>query len=74
VHEHVVGRVSARLAPFVSSLHGYPIEGLPVGTHVGLPSRSLTLVLSLAEPLQMSVPGEPERVSIASVLGGLAAG
>jgi len=71
VQEHVMGSVSARLAPFVSSVHGYRIEGLPAGTHVGLPSRSLTLVLSLSEPLQMSVPGRSGRVSIASVLGGL---
>jgi AraC-like DNA-binding protein/hemin uptake protein HemP len=71
VHEHVVGRVSARLAPFVSSLQGYRIEGLPAGTHVGMPSRSLTLVLSMSNPLEMSVPGVSSRVSLASVLGGL---
>jgi AraC-like DNA-binding protein len=71
MQDYVVGRVPDCLAPFVSAIHGYRIEGLPGGTHVGLPSRALTLVLSLTEPVEMSVPGVSQRVRIFSVLGGL---
>jgi len=71
MHEHVVGTVSPRLAPFVASVHGYRLEGFPAGTHVGLPSRSLTVVISLSDPLVVSGPGESAPATLGSLVAGL---
>ncbi len=45
------GELPDRLRPFVRSLLGYGGVGLSPGVHRGLPGRSLTLVLSVDEPL-----------------------
>lgn len=60
----------APLAPFVSSLYGYRLTGFPAGSHVGLPSRGITMVISLAGPMAMSVPGQGE-VRLEAIVGGL---
>ena len=43
-------RPPAHLLPLVTRFAGYRYEGLAAGTHLGLPSPSLTVVISLGEP------------------------
>ncbi|UVI36744.1 helix-turn-helix domain-containing protein [Brevibacterium spongiae] len=40
-----------RLRPFVGDYAGYDISGVPAGTHLGLPSGTLTFIVSIDEPL-----------------------
>lgn len=72
----VVGRPSAALAPYVDRYVGYRQDRLTAGTHQGLPSRSMTLVISLADPIRMlSMPDRriaPQAFS--GLIGGLHAG
>lgn len=49
--------VPAALAPYVSTLHEYDVEGA-TGVHIGMPSTSLTLVLPLDEQLDVSWSGD----------------
>ena len=56
--------------PLVSGLHGYRMSGLAAGSHVGMPSRDITVIISLDEPMDMSVPGQGE-VRLGSIVGGL---
>lgn len=63
-------RRRAALARCVRSLHHYDIDGFPAGDHVGLPSTSVTLVLPLEEPLDLSLP-QPTRRRLSICLAGL---
>lgn len=61
----------AALRPYVVSMHAYDVTYGAPGTHRGLPSTALTLVLALDEPLQVSWwerPG-PRRTHWASLAG-----
>lgn len=49
----VEARLPGALAPFVESMVGYRISGAPPGTHIGMPSGTVTLVLALDEPLDL---------------------
>lgn len=51
--EFVEACLPAGLTPFVESMVGYRITGARPGTHVGMPSGTITLVLSLDEPLDL---------------------
>lgn len=65
-----VGHVPAPvLRPFVATAHGYRVPASPSGRHRGLPSRHLTLVVDLTEPLR--VGGLGAEVCADAVLGGL---
>jgi len=44
--------VPARLRPYVASMAGYAAHGLRPGTHRGLPSTELTLILPIDAPLR----------------------
>jgi len=57
------------LRPFVAEAHGYRVPANPTGVHRGLPSRHLTLVVELIEPLR--VGGVGESVVAHGVIGGL---
>ncbi|WP_246842867.1 helix-turn-helix domain-containing protein [Allokutzneria sp. NRRL B-24872] len=57
------------LSPFVSAAHGYHVPASASGVHRGLPSRHLTLVLDLHEPLR--VEGLESSVAAHGVVGGL---
>jgi len=57
------------LRRFVAAAHGYRVPANPTGRHRGLPSRHLTLVLELREPLQIAGLGAP--VAAHGVVGGL---
>ena len=45
------------LRPLVDSYSGIRYEGLAPGTHLGLPSRHLTIAVSLGCPLSVAAPG-----------------
>jgi AraC-like DNA-binding protein len=59
----------APLRPFVAGAHGYRVPANPTGLHRGLPSRHLTLVVELIEPLRIGGLGRP--VAAHGVVGGL---
>lgn len=40
--------------PGISAIYGYEITGQPVGVHRGVPSGSLTVVISLDDPVEMA--------------------
>jgi AraC-like DNA-binding protein len=71
VAEHAEVRPAARLTPFVGFYSGYRYEGLPPGTHHGLPSPYLTVVISFAAPTRTSFGPEHTPVSYAALAGGL---
>ena len=63
-------RRRAALAAYVSSLQHYDIDGFPAGDHVGLPSTTVTLVIPVDEPLDLSMP-LPTRRRLNVCLAGL---
>lgn len=67
--DHRVGTPSPGLRGRVA-YHGYAMDGLPPGTHRGLPSPYLTLIVTIGEPLVMRAPdGSLSRRD--TVIGGL---
>src|SRR5262249_22813649 len=50
-------RPVARLSSLVAFYSGYRYEGVRPGTHLGLPSPYLTIVLSLGAPTRTAAPG-----------------
>ncbi|HEX7094930.1 MAG TPA: helix-turn-helix domain-containing protein [Acidimicrobiales bacterium] len=71
VAESVVHRPPPHLRPFVESAVGYRYEGFPPGIHRGLPSRHLTVVLSLSDPVDTSWADGGEHSSLFALAGGL---
>jgi hypothetical protein len=62
VSEGVWAAPSAPLRPFVAWYGGYRQAGGQPGTHRGLPSPNLTMILTLDDPLEMAAhpdPGQP---------------
>jgi AraC-like DNA-binding protein len=57
------------LRPYVAQAHAYRVPPIPVGIHRGLPSRRLTLVVELIEPLR--VGGVGHSVAAHGIVGGL---
>ncbi|MDQ3715393.1 MAG: helix-turn-helix domain-containing protein [Actinomycetota bacterium] len=74
--EMVLGRPSAALSPYVDRYVGYRQDRLASGTHQGLPSRSMTLVISLADPIRMLSMPDPTAAAqeFTGLIGGLHAG
>jgi AraC-like DNA-binding protein len=60
-----VGRPAEHLAALVGRYLGYRYEGFPPGTHLGLPSRHLTVVISLGSPTRVG------GAAFVSLVGGL---
>ena len=54
---HVERAVHPVLRPYVGAISGYAYDGDPPPLHRGLPSRHLTLVITLDEPLGVAWPG-----------------
>lgn len=50
----VRARLPGALTPFVESMVGYRIDGASPGTHIGMPSGTVTLVLALDEALRLT--------------------
>jgi len=57
--EHHTRPVHPALRPYVGDLIGYASYGYPMELHRGLPSRFMTLVITLDEPLGVAWPGRP---------------
>ena len=72
VVEMVFGRPSAALSPHVDRYIGYRQGRLTSGTHQGLPSRSMTLIISLAEPV--TVLSMPDPTAAPQAFPGLISG
>ena len=72
IGQHVVGVPAPRLRPFVDHYVGYRYEGFAPGVHAGLPSRHLTLIVSLAEPIDvgfLNAPAAPRQRLLALAAG-----
>jgi AraC-like DNA-binding protein len=63
-------RPAERLRPLVASYIGFDMAGWPPGRHRGLPSGSLSLVISLGAPLVVRDAGGAD-ISAAATIGGL---
>lgn len=50
------GHPAAPLRPFVTGYTGFDLRGFEPGVHVGMPSHTLTAVLTFGEPLEIDVP------------------
>lgn len=61
VAETVLAAPAARLRPLVRTYIGYRYEGFEPGTHLGLPSHDLTVVISLGAPLRLSAMPDPAQ-------------
>ena len=57
--EHNTRSLHPALRPYVGDLSGYAYDDDPPPLHRGLPSRYLTLVITLDEPLGVAWPGRP---------------
>jgi AraC-like DNA-binding protein len=73
VVEAVVGRPAGALRPFVDRYDGYRMSGWEPGIHRGLPSRNLTFIVSLGDPVDVAeLPdGRHPPVRAQVLLGGL---
>lgn len=61
VTDAAMARPAPHLAGLVRSYVGYRYEGFASGTHLGLPSRDLTVVLSLGAPIRVDQTPAGER-------------
>jgi AraC-like DNA-binding protein len=66
-----VGVPGAPLAGLVGRYLGYRYEGFAPGTHLGLPSRHLTVVVSLGAPTRLTLPDGGGQVEYVALAGGL---
>ncbi|MFC9388861.1 AraC family transcriptional regulator [Streptomyces venezuelae] len=77
MEDHTATGIGARPAPalrqYVDSYVGFDLRGLPAGVHCGTPSRALTAVISLSDPMDVAAgvdDGSPV-MRFSSVAGGL---
>lgn len=68
--EHYTRPVHPALRPYVGDLSGYAYHDDPPALHRGLPSRHLTLVITLDDPLGIAWPGRPVE-KYDALVGGL---
>jgi AraC-like DNA-binding protein len=70
--ESVAAPPSAVLRPLVDGYRGYRLQGAP-GTHRGLPSRHLTFIVSLGDPVEIArMPGREQAPgAFGAFVGGL---
>ncbi len=68
-----IGRPAPALRPYVERYAGYRMEGYGPGIHRGLPSHTLTLGVSMADPVDMARMPDPTQAPAAmmTLLGGL---
>src|SRR5438067_2704811 len=68
-----VGRPPPALRRYVESYTGYWLDGFGPGTHQGLPSGRLTMVLSLGPPVDITVMADPWQrpASFDALVGGM---
>jgi AraC-like DNA-binding protein len=75
VSEMVRQAPAAPLAPYVEQYVGYRLLGFPPGVHRGLPSRHLTFMVSIGDPIDVVAQTDPKQPPerYRCVLGGLQA-
>lgn len=75
-NEAVLGKPAPGLGRYVDNYVGYRQEGRADGLHQGLPSRSLTLVISLADPVRLLRMPDPAAApdAFTALIAGLHAG
>ena len=73
VSEQVARSASPRLRDAVQRMVGYRLAGHRPGTHAGLPSPTITVIIAFDEPLTLSVlpDGRPEPVTMWAMASGL---
>ncbi|MGU3431735.1 helix-turn-helix domain-containing protein [Actinomycetes bacterium M1A6_2h] len=59
VSSGATARPCPALRPFVKRYDGYRMSGFGAGTHVGMPSPDITVIIPLDDPLELAWPGEP---------------
>jgi AraC-like DNA-binding protein len=71
--EAVTRRPAPALAPYVEQYTGYRLRGFPAGVHRGLPSRHLTFIVSIGDPIDVIAQTDPAQAArvYRCVLGGL---
>jgi len=70
--EVVVGRPGRAVGQLVRRHEGFQYSGLKPGAHKGLPSRNLTLIVSLDDPINITaIPGQQSPGSCRAFVGGL---
>lgn len=76
VADAALGVPAAPLRPLVTRYAGYRYLGFPPGVHLGLPSRSLTLVIALGPPTYLATMPDPTAPPVAfdALAGGLHTG
>jgi hypothetical protein len=55
---------ASALRPFITHYAGYRLDGFAPRSHRGLPSRYVTLIISLGQPIRVAMPSdrpEPDR-------------
>jgi AraC-like DNA-binding protein len=64
------------LRPYVGGYLGYRMEGFEAGIHRGLPSRHLTFIVSLDDPVDIAAMPDPSQspAKLSAFVGGLHAG
>ena len=71
--EAVAIRATGPLGAVVGEHHGYRQRGVAPGRHLGLPSRFLTVIFTLDEPLRIAQHVDPAQPPAAyeTLVGGL---
>lgn len=60
------------LRPFVTRYIGYRQHDVTLEVHRGLPSRHVTLIISLADPIRvLGMPGDQQPAALPALVGGL---
>jgi len=73
MEEMVAARPRSRLRPLVASYTGYRIEGAEPGVHHGLPSRHVTVIVTLEGTVDLAAITDPTQppASFRALAGGL---
>ncbi|NNH69755.1 AraC family transcriptional regulator [Nocardia uniformis] len=61
VSEGARGLPDPRLRPYVLEYEGYLLRGFAPGSHVGMPSTVLTVIVTIDEPIEVAVSSHPEQ-------------
>lgn len=69
--EDLVRKPHPNLRRYVGDYVGYDFAGLPAGTHLGLPSGSLTFIVSIGEPLRLYDEAAASDETFGVLLAGL---
>lgn len=75
VSESVLRAPPEPLAPYVEQYVGYRLLGFPPGLHRGVPSRHLTFIVSIGDPIDVAAQTDPSQAPARyrCALGGLQA-